>query len=143
MQDAGVVMPREGVAMDYAGIGSRFVALLIDAIILWVVGGIIGAIFGENPMEAGATTSLVNLVISAAYYIYLISQWGTTLGGRVMGLKVVDAQGQPLSVGAAAIRWIGSAVSAIIIFIGYLMAFWDKRKQTLHDKMAGSFVVKA
>ncbi len=143
MQDAGMAMPREGLATDYAGVGRRFVALLIDGIILGVIGGIIGAIIGEGPTEGSATGSLVNLVISGAYYIGLVSQWGTTLGGRVMRLKVVDAQGEPLSVGSAAIRWVGSIVSAVIIFVGYLMAFWDKRKQTLHDKMVSSYVIKA
>jgi uncharacterized RDD family membrane protein YckC len=142
MRDS-MAMSDAAVGLNLAGVGTRFVALLIDVVILSVVGGVLSAIFGESPTEAGAGSSLINTVLSAAFFIGLISQWGTTLGGRIMGIKVVDAGGQPLSVGASAIRWVMSLVSGAVILLGYLWAFWDGKKQTWHDKVAGSFVVKA
>lgn len=117
-------------------------ALLIDIIILGVVQSAAAAIFGAGPTEMGPTNSIVGLVVSAAYYIIAIGQWGTTIGGRVMSLKVVDANGNTPSWGTAAIRWVISLVSAIAILIGYLWAFWDSNRQTWHDKVAGTFVVK-
>jgi uncharacterized RDD family membrane protein YckC len=142
MQDSGMAMPRTAVAMDLAGVGSRFVALLIDGVILSVIGGVIGALFGDRPGEIGAGTG-ISVIIQAAYMIALLSQWGTTLGGRVMGLKVVDSGGNMPSVGTAAIRWLMSIVSSAVILLGYIWAFWDGNKQTWHDKVAGTFVVKA
>jgi uncharacterized RDD family membrane protein YckC len=65
------------------------------------------------------------------------------VGKLAVGIKVVDINGGLLSPSAAFIRWIGYWVSGLLIGIGYLMVAWDPRKQGLHDKMAGSFVVKA
>jgi len=127
---------------NLAGVGGRFVALLIDGIILGVIGGVIGAIFGQSPGEAGAGSG-ITLIIHAIYFIALVSQWGTTLGGRVMGLKIVDANGNMPSVGTAAIRWLMSLVSSAVIALGYLWALWDRNKQTWHDKVANTLVVKA
>jgi uncharacterized RDD family membrane protein YckC len=142
MQDSGMAIPRSAVAMDIAGVGPRFVALLIDGVILGVIGSVIGAIFGDRPGEVGVGSG-ISVIIQAAYMIILLSQWGTTLGGRVLGLKVVDSGGNMPSVGTAAIRWLMSIVSGAVILIGYLWAFWDSNKQTWHDKVAGTFVVKA
>ena len=86
--------------------------------------------------------SIFPALLALVSILGLIGNSGMTLGGRVLGVKVVDRDGQQPSYGTAAIRWIGSYLSAFILFIGYLMAFWDKNKQTLHDKMAGTLVVK-
>jgi uncharacterized RDD family membrane protein YckC len=138
-----MAMSDAAVGLNLAGIGSRFVALVIDGIILGVIGSILGLIVGGDPGEFDPAAQTINTILGAVYYIGLISQWGTTLGGRIMGIKVVDAGGQPLSVGAAAVRWVVSLASALVLLIGYLWAFWDGKKQTWHDKAAGSFVVKA
>ena len=65
-----------------------------------------------------------------------------TLGKKALGLKVTSLTGDRISFGQATGRFFGKYVSAIILFIGYLMMIWDDRKQTLHDKMAGTLVVK-
>jgi uncharacterized RDD family membrane protein YckC len=130
MRDPSIAMPGEVAGFAIAGVGSRFIALLIDGVILGAIGGVIGLIVDGNPASTNGAVSLISIVISAAYFVGLIGSSGMTLGGRVLGVKV------------AAIRWIGSYISALILFIGYIMAFWDKKKQTLHDKMAGTLVVK-
>ena len=142
MRDPSIAIPGEVAAVEYAGVGSRFIALLIDGVILGVIGAVIGLIVDGDAASTSGTSSILSIVISAAYFIGLIGSSGLTLGGRVLGVRVVDANGQQPSFGTAAIRWIGSYVSAIILLIGYLMAFWDGRKQTLHDKMASTYVVK-
>jgi uncharacterized RDD family membrane protein YckC len=142
MRDPSIAVPGDVAGMAYAGIGTRFIALLIDGIILGVISSVVSLIVGGGSMSQSTASSLINIVISGAYFIALIGSSGMTLGGRVLGVKVVDGNGQTPTYGAAAIRWVGSYVAAIIILIGYIMAFWDKRRQTLHDKMAGTFVVK-
>lgn len=142
MRDPSIAMSGDIADLSYAGIGSRFIALLIDGVILGVIGSVVGLIVEGDAAATGPVSSIVSIVVSAAYFIGLIGSSGMTLGGRVLGVKVVDANGGQPAFGTAAIRWIGSYVSAIILLIGYLMAFWDGRKQTLHDKMAGTFVVK-
>jgi uncharacterized RDD family membrane protein YckC len=64
-----------------------------------------------------------------------------TFGKQAMGIKVVDLNGNPLGQGA----WTRAGmriVSSLIIGIGFLLAFFNDQKQTLHDKVAGSLVVK-
>lgn len=132
---------RVGADMQYAGFGGRLVAILIDGILLSVVGSVLGLLVGSRPGEAGAGSG-INLLLGIIYYGYFLSTTGQTLGGRAMGIKVVDANGNVLPVGKAVLRYLASIVSAIILGIGYLMMLWDSKKQTLHDKIAGSYVVK-
>jgi len=142
MRDPSIAMSGDVAGLAYAGVGSRFIALLIDGVILGVIGAVIGLIVDGNAASTNGASSLLSIVISAAYFIGLIGSSGMTLGGRVLGVRVVDRDGQQPSYGTAAIRWIGSYISGIILLIGYLMAFWDSKRQTLHDKMAGTYAVK-
>lgn len=133
---------RLGANMRYAGFGGRLVALIIDSIILGIVSNVLGLLIGSRPNEFSAGGPGIGLLLSVVYYGYFLSSTGQTLGGRAMGIKVVDANGNTLSVGSAILRDLASIISGIIFGIGYLMMLWDGKKQTLHDKIAGSYVVK-
>jgi len=135
-------MSRSGVDTAYAGVLIRFVALIIDGIVLNVLSYAISAILGESPGEVGVGTGL-GIVISIAYYTIALSRWGQTIGAKALNIKVVDANGQLLSVGSALVRSVGSLVSGFALGLGYFWAIWDKNKQTWHDKFAKSYVVKA
>ncbi len=60
----------------------------------------------------------------------------------MMGVKIVKTDGSSIGIGKAILRYVGYYVSTIIIFIGYLMIAWDSRKQGLHDKIAGTLVIR-
>ncbi|MGH2588582.1 MAG: RDD family protein [Dehalococcoidia bacterium] len=144
MREPSMAMPGDMAAVEYAGVGARFVALLVDVILISIVAGVIGAIFGESPGDGvQPVTQSLNLIISVAYFTYLIGSSGMTLGGRLMKVKVVDSGGNTPSYGTAAIRWVISIISGLVILLGYLWAFWDRNRQTWHDKVAGTYVVKA
>ncbi len=141
LQDYGsAAASRPDADAQYAGAGGRFLGLLIDGIILSVIGWIIGYVI-PNGQQSGLS-SLVSIALSIAYQVYFFTSTGQTLGMKVMNTKLVDGNGQLLSMGSAVVRVIGSYVSAFILLIGYFMFFWDSKKQTLHDKMASSYVVK-
>ena len=80
---------------------------------------------------------IVGWLYSAAYES---SFRQATLGKMAVRIKVTDMNGQKINFGKATIRYFGKFVSAIIIYIGYIMVVWDKKKQALHDKMAGTLV---
>lgn len=133
--------------MQYVGFWRRFAALFIDAIILGVVSGIIGAILmsamGSENSPAGLLGNLASFVLAFAYYVYYQSKVGQTLGKKAMGIKVVDAAGKTPSMTTFFLREIiGKFVSGIILGIGYLMVIWDPKKQALHDKIASTYVIK-
>ena len=134
----------------YGGFWIRLVAYIIDAIVLSVVVGIIAAIIGvnlfnpENPEAAfDPTLNLVSVVISWLYFALMESSpRGATVGKMVLGLRVVDEQGNRLSFLRATGRFFAKIVSSIILFIGFLMIAFTDRKRGLHDIMAGTLVVK-
>jgi uncharacterized RDD family membrane protein YckC len=86
---------------------------------------------------------LVALVVSVGYFVGMWSWQGQTLGQKLLGLHVVDANtGTRISVGRAVIRYIGIIVSAWVLYIGLIWAAFDAQKQGWHDKMASTFVVQ-
>jgi uncharacterized RDD family membrane protein YckC len=127
--------------MAYAGFGSRLISLIVDVIIVGVVNFIVQFVVAMA-LDSQALSSIIGIVISLGYLVYFFSSTGQTVGMKLLGIKAVDANGQTLSAGAALLRAVAAWVSAIILFIGYLMMLWDGRKQTLHDKVAGSYIVK-
>ena len=59
-----------------------------------------------------------------------------------LGLLVTDRQGNRIGFGRATGRYFGKIISALILFIGFMMAGWTERKQALHDMMADTLVVR-
>ena len=124
---------------ERAGVGVRFVAALIDGLIIGIPLNII-------LLAAGVNANLANLIILAAQFAYFgffeSKPEAQTPGKKVMTLKVVDINtGQPIE-GRGWTRAGGRILSGIVCALGFLWILWDKDKQTWHDKMATSTVVK-
>jgi uncharacterized RDD family membrane protein YckC len=143
------------VHMDYAGVTSRLIAMLIDRVLLLVmtgivfvlllpiiiVGGVVVMPFGIFPGIPFTIASLY-LVLAWLYFAAMDSSTrGATYGKRLMGLRVVGEDGQRISFSRATVRYGMSLVSATIFLLGYLMAFVTSKKQTLHDMVAESVVI--
>lgn len=76
------------------------------------------------------------------YFTFLeSSESQATLGKRLMGLKVTDLDGRPINLTRASVRHFAKILSDWTIFIGYLMALFNKRHQTLHDMIGRCLVV--
>lgn len=97
------------------------------------VGPLIGAILAY---VAGA-------VVALAIYCRWVGR-GQTPGMKATGIRVVDAQtSDPIGTGRAVGRYFASILSGIPCYLGYLWMLWDPNKQTWHDKMVNSVVVRA
>ena len=120
-----------------ASFGRRFLALLLDSVLLGVIGAILGLLVGDVAGQG------LNVLIGAVYFIGLEgSPSGQTLGKRALGIRVLDfGAGGPVGYGRAVIRYVGRFVSGIVFALGYLWMLWDGQKQTWHDKMATTVVV--
>lgn len=146
----------------YGGFWERFAALIIDAVILWVIGYMIGILFdapsadeiiaisqseGFASAVSSSYFSTSNKMSFLAQWLYFAlmhsSPWQATLGKRALGLKVTGLKGQRITFINATGRYFATFISVIILFIGYLMMLWDDKKQTLHDRLAHTLVVKA
>jgi len=85
--------------------------------------------------------SLAKLLIITLYFAGSeSSRWQATVGKKLLRIKVGDFEGKRISFGKAFLRLFGKWISGQILLIGYLMAFFTKRKQALHDFLAGTFV---
>ena len=155
--------------VKYAGFWLRFVAILIDGIIISFVKWIIispllivlgiGAthqsfdfedecspdFFANIAMIIGAFM-VTGLIIMAATWLYYAlmesSKHQATIGKLALGLKVTDMNGQRISFARATGRYFGKIISGMILLIGYIMAGFTEKKQALHDIMANCLVVK-
>lgn len=121
--------------MYYGDLGKRIVASIIDSIIL----SIIGFLLGLTLSFAGV---IIAPVISWLYYILMEGgSWHATLGKRLMGLYIADANGNGITYSTSILRLIGKMLSGLILGIGYLMAFFNDQKQGLHDMIAKTYVL--
>jgi uncharacterized RDD family membrane protein YckC len=152
----------EGIAkrsvFQYAGFWIRFVASVIDGLIVGFSSAAVQAIFlpslmrvrGPNPSLAlgGATLAIaglayaVGVAIGASYEGLFVWRLGATPGKMVMGLRVVRPDGGPVSLGRAVGRYFAKLLSAVILCIGYIMAAFDKEKRALHDMLVDTRVIK-
>jgi len=154
----------------YGGFWLRFVAYLIDGLIMGVaiialfipLAAITGAAahlrgledaprHGEvDPALVAAILSVVFTLLGAAllitwlYHAYFESSaWQATVGKRVVNLYVTDLSGQPISFMNATGRHFAKIVTGLIpLALGYIMAAITERRQALHDMIAGTLVLR-
>jgi len=122
--------------LRYAGFGDRFIAWLIDAILLGAINVVLFIAFSQSGASQG-----FSFLIGAGYYI-IGNGTGATLGKYTVGLRCVDANGELPGLGRAAVRYIVSIFSALALLIGYLWVLWNPEKRTWHDLAAGTYVIR-
>lgn len=121
-----------------ADIGTRFIALIIDNILVSIVGGFFGA-NGEWFMAG-----VIGFLVGAAYqWFFLTRNNGQTPGKMFLNVRVVKTDGTAISDLDAILRAVGSVISGTFFALGYLWAFFDPQRQTLHDKLSRTYVVIA
>ena len=119
--------------MNYAGFWIRFVASLIDFIIIVIPSYVI--FFAGLP-------SLLGLVLGIAYWVYFpSSEYMATPGKMALGLIITDEHGNRIGAGTAAVRYIGYIISILTVGIGFLMIGFTEKKRGLHDMIASTQVV--
>jgi len=136
----------------FAGFWVRLVAYLIDATILGIVQFVVSLALGfaggsltdnGGDMAMAMISALCGMVISIAYAVFFTGYNGQTPGKMALRIQVVRCDGTPMTYGRAFLREvIGKFASGIILGIGYLMVAFDRNKQGLHDRIAGTYVIK-
>src|SRR4051812_6515924 len=141
-------------AYDIAGIGSRFLAAMIDTLLIGVAETIVILIVGLTSSALGlhatdsllaALGSLLAFAILWGYYIAFELLWnGQSPGKRVIGLRVVREGGRPITFVGSAIRNLIRIVDFLpaLYGIGVVVMFVDRRSRRLGDLAAGTLVVK-
>jgi uncharacterized RDD family membrane protein YckC len=130
-----------------AGYWIRLVAALVDLVLIALVqfslslvaGPVWGLDVGAGPVLHGMVL-LFTLLFAALYTTVLHAMGGQTIGKLLVGVRVMGVDGEPLTVGAALLRWFACFVSLIPLGAGFLMAGLRRDKRALHDLIAGSRV---
>lgn len=149
---------------DYAGFWKRVAAYILDAILLYIVFRVIGTFFGVSAAQEtmkqemlGGTSFMqayehfysgmwpYTLLTTALTWLYFAfcesSAWQATVGKLALGIRVTDMQGARIGFPRALGRYLAKYISAIILLIGFIMVAFTRRKQGLHDLIAGTLVL--
>lgn len=126
--------------MRYASRMQRLGAWAIELVV-------VAAFFLVAMIFSGGSYFAVFVIAMTAMWLYFAglesSPLQSTLSGRILGLRVTDLDGEPVSFNRATLRYFAMYFSALTpLAIGYLMAFWTKRRQTLHDYVSSTLVLK-
>jgi uncharacterized RDD family membrane protein YckC len=134
-----------------AGFGRRLAALLYDSVLLAALLVVFtsGAVFLNHrraiePATAGAWVYLyrAGLVgVIAGYYLLNWTRSGQTLGMRAWHLRAVTAAGKPLSLKAAALRFVCGVLAWPPAALGVLWLYFDPEHLALHDRLSNTRVV--
>jgi uncharacterized RDD family membrane protein YckC len=154
----------------YAGLGRRIVAFIVDAILILLLGLFVLAFFNlvngiryayylvvshapiSSLTEAGTVDAAVVPIIAAFGMLIIVVPWvyyagfessrsQATPGKVLMKIEVTDLDGNRISFARATLRHFAKFISALIIFIGFIMIGLTKKKQGLHDKIGGCLVL--
>ncbi len=155
----GYVPPNTAIATSsYAGFWLRFVAWIIDSIVLGVIIAILSLLtyrgLASLMTANGAGMRQIHEVYHGLGIFLRLGLWWlyfaimessvkqATLGKLALGLRVTDLEGKRISFARASGRLFSKILSGIIFCIGYMMAGWTVRKQALHVLMADTLVLK-
>ena len=142
-------------SMENAGIPLRFVAVLLDAVIvLFPLSIVIGLTSGGGYAERGSgyANAGVNvggnvfwllLAVAVGYYVVCEAATGATLGKRMVGIRVIGEDGEHITFGAAVIRNVLRLIDALFFYlVGFVFALISTRGQRLGDRAAHTIVIR-
>lgn len=140
-----VVYTPEGVALPLipAGALPRALAWLVDLLIRLVLLALLGSALQVLGKLGIGLFLIVLFCVTWGYTIICEGRWGATPGKRLLGLKVVAADGAPLGWNAAVVRNLLRTVDMLPLgyMIGLLSSLFDRHGRRLGDLVAGSQVI--
>ena len=125
------------VTYELADVGTRFIAIIIDGIILAIVTGVL---VGVGRGVGGGLSFIVGLGYN---WYFWTRNGGQTPGKMLMNIRVVKTDGTPIQDMDAIMRYIGYYINSFIIGLGWIWALIDSNHRGWHDKLANTYVVKA
>ena len=144
--------PASDATAGFAGFWRRAAALLIDKLLLGAINLSLCMLFlvvagqgpdGENLRAIFPASAVFGFVFQWLYFTLTESSpLRATLGKAVIGIAVTDRQGRRISWLRANGRYWGKILSSLPFGFGWLMAGFTRRKQALHDFIAGTLVVR-
>ena len=138
-----------------AGVPLRFVAVLLDAVIVFFPAGIIigllsgggytesGNGYANAGIDVGGKAAWLFLALGLGYYVFCEAATGATLGKRMVGIQVIGEDGEQLTFGASLVRNLLRLVDCLFFYlVGGIFALTSPNGQRLGDRAAHTLVVR-
>jgi uncharacterized RDD family membrane protein YckC len=122
------------VTLPRAGFWIRVAAAVLDLILVGILCGFLGHLWHGFGSAFPFWFAL--------YHVIMWATKGTTIGGIICNLKVVRLDDRPIDWGVAIVRSLGSFLSLCIAGLGFIWVAFDDEKQSWHDKIAGTTIVR-
>ncbi|MBI5115722.1 RDD family protein [Candidatus Poribacteria bacterium] len=152
---------KEGSALPatlvYGGFWIRFVAKIVDGLILGVVNyslqflltivgltasGPVGGRPGPAFFALLFVRMLVQIAVAVSYSTFFVGKYAATPGKMACGLRVITSDRGRVTYLRAFARYFAEMLSSLILGIGYIMAAFDEEKRTLHDRICDTRVIR-
>ncbi len=158
---------------NYASFGSRLGAVIIDGLMIFLISlpfdlagwfairkafencysikksdGMTEITCPDGALQAGwlgAAIALfvIGVIVGVVVYCKKVAG-GQSWGHKAVGIRIVDVRtGGPISAGRVFGRQVCRIFSGVFCYLGYLWMLWDSQRQTWHDKMVNTIVIKA
>ena len=139
-----------GIGYDIAGLGSRFIAQLLDSLIVGVIAlladiAVVGAVGGTDP-QTGVLAALAAAGVTLFIYVGYFTICEVATGGRTPGksagqLRVLDISGAAPTAGQLLLRNVARIID-VGIGVGVVVMFWNSQSRRIGDLLAGTIVVR-
>jgi uncharacterized RDD family membrane protein YckC len=142
MGSGALALPRATVP----GIGRRVLSMLYESLVVFAISffaglAFYGATHGRFSENTRFVFQLYLFLVLGAYFIACWSRGGRTLPMQTWKMRVVRRDNLPIGVGRAALRYALAWPSLLLFGFGVLWAFFDRDRQFLHDRLAGTRIV--
>ena len=133
-------------APELAGFGRRMAGLLYESLIVatLVLLGTALLLPLAHAVGPGWRRPLIQfglLCLLGAYFIYCWVQGGQTLAMKAWRLRVATPDGGPVPLQLAMVRYVVAVAGTVCAGLGFAWALWDRERQFLHDRVAGTRVI--
>ena len=122
--------PGTAVDLPLASFAARIGAVALDFIPFVIIG---------HALDAGMLLTLL------MFLVYNTAMWawrGTTVGGMICRVRLVRTDGRALAPQDGVVRGVASVISIAFLGLGWIWAAWDEKRQSWHDRAAGTYVVR-
>jgi uncharacterized RDD family membrane protein YckC len=133
----------------YAGLVTRALALIVDAVVINVIAAVTGAVLGligsllgvgDLGIVAAVTGGLLWLGWTALYFTAFWVVTGQTPGARLLGVRVVSESGGRVGIIRAVARCAVMMVALVPLGAGFITVLFDERRRGPHDMIAHTVV---
>ena len=143
----------------YGGFWRRTLAFSIDKLILFLIymilivtGNLFSGMGFPFSLSMDISTTMtgtfflsyygMNILLSMVYFTYFHGTISQTPGKKLLGLKVIQKTGEPMTLGVAFLRWVGYVISGLIFNLGFIWVAFDSKKRGWHDMIAATYVIR-